>query len=88
MIKINIDFLKENLLDGKSYNILTGFSLNKNNYFYVSIWKNNRRINDYWLKFGENINKNYKKLTFREFSYNIHILSNNLVLIGNKLINL
>jgi len=28
-----------------------GFSLNKNNYFYVSIWKNNRRINDYWLKF-------------------------------------
>jgi len=86
--EIIIDFLKENLLDKKSYSILSGFSLNKNNYFYVAVWRNNKQIDNYWLKFGKNINKNYKKLTFKGFSYNINILSSNLVLIGNKLVNL
>lgn len=38
--------------------------------------------------FGKNINKNYKKLRFKGFSYNINILSDHLVLIGNKLVNL
>jgi len=86
--KINIDFLKENLLDKKSYNILSGFSLNNNNYLYVTVWKNDKQIDGYWLKFGKNIDKNYKKLKFKGFSYNMNILSNDLVMIGNKLINL
>ena len=87
--KVNTSFLNKNLTDASYHSILSGFYLNNKIYLYVAIWnKRNKQIKSSWLEFNGKINDNYKKLKFKEFSYNINILNDHLILIGNTLTNI